>query len=122
MSYTKGFENILGKCENAGYQHFLYQLFGKRINRYSYSLGITVIALVQFSLKINPFPNNKNLDWSKLKAIADDKLNAIEKLKFVLGWVENIVGKDQKIRGILFYGCLSVRPPIRPSVCLSAQT
>ena len=36
------------------------------------------------------------LDWSKMKAIADDKLNTIDKLKFVLGWVENIVGKRRK--------------------------
>ena len=35
----------------------------------------------------------KFLDWSKLKAFADDKLNLAEKLKFVLGRIENIVGK-----------------------------
>ena len=35
------------------------------------------------------------MDWSKLKVFADDKLNATEKLKFVLGWVENIVGKGE---------------------------
>ena len=33
------------------------------------------------------------LDWSKLKAFADDKLNVTEKMKFVLEGVENIVGK-----------------------------
>ena len=37
----------------------------------------------------------QNLDWSKFKALADDKLNAIEKKKYVLGWVENMVGKGQ---------------------------
>ena len=31
--------------------------------------------------------------WSKLKAFADDKSNVAEKLEFVLGRVENIVGK-----------------------------
>ena len=35
------------------------------------------------------------LDWSKLKAFADDKMNVTEKLKFVLGMVENIVGKGE---------------------------
>ena len=30
------------------------------------------------------------LEWLKLKAFADDKLNAIEKRKFVLEWVENM--------------------------------
>ena len=43
----------------------------------------------------NSLPHNKILDWSKLKAFADDKLNATEKLKFVLGRVENIVGKGE---------------------------
>ena len=32
---------------------------------------------------------------SKLKAYADDKINVTEKLKFVLGSVENIVGKGK---------------------------
>ena len=36
-----------------------------------------------------------NLDWSKLKACADDKINASEKLKFVLEKAENIVGKGE---------------------------
>ena len=44
---------------------------------------------------LNSLPHNKILDWSKLKAFADDKLNATEKLKFVLGRVENIVGKGE---------------------------
>ena len=40
--------------------------------------------------------SDKNLDWPKFKAFADDKLNAIEKLKFVfLGNVENMVGKGE---------------------------
>ena len=42
-----------------------------------------------------PIPNDEILDWSKLKAFADDKLNVIEKLEFVLGRVENIVGKEE---------------------------
>ena len=45
--------------------------------------------------KINSLPNDKILDWSKLKAFAVDKSNLTEKLKFVLGKVENIVGKGE---------------------------
>ena len=41
----------------------------------------------------NPLPNNKLLDWSKLKVFADDKLNG--KLKFVLETAENILGKRE---------------------------
>ena len=40
--------------------------------------------------RLNSLPNR-----SKLKAFADDKLSVIRKLKFVLGWVENIVGKGE---------------------------
>ena len=54
-------------------------------------LGMCERALLVF----NSLPHNKILDWSKLKAFADDKLNATEKLKFVLGRVENIVGKGE---------------------------
>ena len=35
------------------------------------------------------------MDWSALKAFADDKLKVTEKLKCVLGRVENIVGKGE---------------------------
>ena len=35
-------------------------------------------------------PNDKILDWSILKAFADDKINLPEKLKLVLGRLENV--------------------------------
>ena len=41
----------------------------------------------------NSLPNDKILDWSKFKAFADDKMIETQKLKFVLGRVENIMGK-----------------------------
>ena len=44
---------------------------------------------------VNSLPNSKILDWSKVKAFADDKINVTEKLKFVLGRVENMVGKGE---------------------------
>ena len=37
--------------------------------------------------------NGDFLDTSKLKAFANNKINVTEKLKFVLGRIENIVGK-----------------------------
>ena len=40
-------------------------------------------------------PNNKFFHWCKLKAFADDTLSVAEKLKFILGWVENIMGKGE---------------------------
>ena len=37
----------------------------------------------------------KILDWSKLKAFADDKINVSKILEIGLGRVENIVGKGE---------------------------
>ena len=45
---------------------------------------------------LNSLPNDKILDQSRLKAFADDTIKVTQKLKFVLGWVENIVGKRRK--------------------------
>ena len=44
---------------------------------------------------MNSLSNAKILDRSKLKAFAEDKSNAIEKIKFLLEWVENFVGKGE---------------------------
>ena len=44
---------------------------------------------------VNSLLNDKFLDWFELKAAADDKSNVAEKLKFVLGRGENIVGKGE---------------------------
>ena len=46
-------------------------------------------------LHLNPFPKDKILDWSKLKAFADNKKNVTENLKFFSGLLENIVGKGE---------------------------
>ena len=48
-------------------------------------------------LPCNSLPNDKILDWSKLKVFADNKIKVNEKLKFVFGKGENIVGKKEKI-------------------------
>ena len=44
---------------------------------------------------INSLPDDQVLDWSNLKAFADDKLKVTEKLKFVLRRIENIIGKGE---------------------------
>ena len=45
--------------------------------------------------RLNSLPNNTILDWSKFKALADDKINGTKKIKIVLGMVENILGKGE---------------------------
>ena len=47
-------------------------------------------------MSFNPLPDDKILDWSKLKAFADNKIGVTFKQKFSLGCVENIVGKRRK--------------------------
>ena len=41
------------------------------------------------------YQNDKILDWSKLKAFVDDKINVTEKFKFLFERVESIVGKGE---------------------------
>ena len=78
----KALENIVGKGENAGNQHFL--LFPRCFFPYHTQKS-----------SFNPLQNDKFLNWSKLKALADNKINVTEKFEFVLGRVENIVGKGE---------------------------
>ena len=56
---------------------------------------LSTIILYHTIPTINSLPNDKISDWSKLKAFANNKINVTEKLKFVLGKVENIVGKGE---------------------------
>ena len=49
----------------------------------------------KFLSSFNSLLNNKFLDWSILKAFADNKMNEAEILKYVLQKVENIVGKGE---------------------------
>ena len=46
-------------------------------------------------LKVNSSLNDKILALTKLKAFADDKIIVTQRLKFILGRVENIVGKEE---------------------------
>ena len=42
---------------------------------------------------------NKNVDLSKSKAFADDKINTIKNVNIVLGWVDNIPREGLKNTG-----------------------
>ena len=53
-----------------------------------------MLQLCEFKC-FNSLPNDNILDQSKFKAFADNKINMTEKLKFVLGRIENIVGKGE---------------------------
>ena len=49
-------------------------------------------GLISQLVQLNSWPNNIS-NW--FKAFADDKIDGIEKLKFILGKVKNIVGKGE---------------------------
>ena len=51
--------------------------------------------VLQLNKSLNTLLNDKFLDWSKSKAVADNKSNVAEKLKLVSGRVENIEGKGE---------------------------
>ena len=45
--------------------------------------------------RLNPLPDDKILDQTKLKAFADDKLNVTKIIISVFDRIENIVGKGE---------------------------
>ena len=54
----------------------------------------------------NPLPNDKILDGTKLMALADNKINLIQNLNFLLERLQNIVGKGENAgyqHFLLFY-------------------
>ena len=54
-------------------------------------------------MELNSLPNHKNLDHSKFKAFADNKINVTEKWRFVVERVENIMGKGENVgKGLTF--------------------
>ena len=58
---------------------------------------VVLLIMVYSTLtEINSLPNDKILDWSKLKAFADNKITMNEKLKFALKSVGKNCGKRRK--------------------------
>ena len=57
--------------------------------------AVVMASYLWFFCCINNLPNDRILHLSKFKAYADDKINVVQKLKFVLEMVENIVGKEE---------------------------
>ena len=56
-----------------------------------------IVCLLQrhCNYSLTCLPDDTFLDWSKLVAFVDDKVNETQNLKFVLGRVDNIVGKGE---------------------------
>ena len=84
-------ENVVGKGENAGDQHFLFFPQGF-LKAFFFRM---VKSRDRALYRVNPLPDDKILDQTKLKAFADDKLNVTKIIISVLDRVENIVGKGE---------------------------
>ena len=66
-------------------------------------------------MKINPLPNDKILDQSKLKAFADDKLSVAKLTISLYDRVENTVGKGENAGNqhfLLFPQCFPKLPSL----------
>ena len=57
-----------------------------------------LFGMVLMHMEVKALPNNKILilDWSKFKALADNKINVTQTLKYFYTRVENIVWKGEK--------------------------
>ena len=64
-------ENIVGKGENSGYQHFL--LFPQCFQKASFPEASKGVIVWEW---VNSLPNDKILVMSKFKELADHKINA----------------------------------------------
>ena len=53
-----------------------------------------VVPMIGMSL--NSLPNDKIVDWSKLKEFANDNSNGVQIIIYVHNWEENTVGKEEK--------------------------
>ena len=87
-------ENMMEKGENAGYQYFL--LFTQCFSTsFSFS-GASKVDMGSEGLQPTTFKtfltDNKILDLSKF---ANDKIIVTQILKFMLGRIENVVGKGE---------------------------
>ena len=78
---------------------FSYNVFQRLLPRGRLKLGFGGKELICdsdiYSHKINPLPNNKILDVTKLKAFADDNLNFSKMTISLLDRIENTVGKGE---------------------------
>ena len=98
----KAFEKIVGKRKTAFPTLFYFQTQGPQIEHYSICCLQMLSFLPFFSLVVKSFTklhlnsltNNKTSHCSILKGYAE-KMSVREKLKFVLGSVENIVEKGE---------------------------
>ena len=81
---------------NLSFSYSVFYLLGKLSAIFCHLQALSVWKSLKFVWeRVNSLSNNKLLDWSKLKAFTDNKINVTKELKFVSGRVETLVGKGK---------------------------
>ena len=70
-----------------------YELYSS--NNALWEITPSLPSLYVRSIVVKPLPNDRVLDSSKFKAHANNRKNVTQNLNFVLGRVENILGKGE---------------------------
>ena len=107
-------ENIVRKGEIAYYKHLLFSQYFPQL----YIFRALKCGIVWYW--DNALPNDKILEGSKLKTLADDRINVAQKLEFVSGRVENIVKKGENAgyqHFFLFSQCFQKSFLLGPGLC-----
>ena len=92
--FEASIENIVGIGENTGFQHFLFPT--------TFSKGIFLMFIIRSWDSVNSVTHDMILEWSKLKAFADDKINVSEMLKCVSGRVETTQEREKMLVTSIF--------------------
>ena len=78
-------EKMLATSISSFSHNVFYPLKNKIKNNIQFNKHIYFVVCKWFQCSgLNSLPKDKILDWSKLKAYADDKINTNENMKFVL--------------------------------------
>ena len=93
-------ENIVGKGENAGYQHYLF--FHQMLMLFFFLRDIKGCPLC------SKLPKNKILGWSKLKTFADYKKKKLKMMTFMFDRVETLWEKEKMLVTSIFSFPLNV--------------
>ena len=91
--FSKWVENTVGKGEIARYEQFL--LFSQCFQKACFPGASNGVIVWEW---VNPLPDHKILDWSKLKQFADDDFKSDENSRKFSKRVENTVGKGEIAR------------------------
>ena len=86
--FSKRVENIVGKAEIARYEQFL--LFPQCFQKACFPGASKAVIVWKW---VNPSPNSKILDLTKLNAFPEDNSEVVKRMIYILDRVENIVGK-----------------------------